>query len=81
MPEQQVGAQPALQELLTLAARTRGDIDVRELEGLLAEVLEAGKPWSWVMVQTVRMLARAEEGVRDLRYTLTDPLGFKPRRR
>lgn len=81
MSDKPAGAHPATQELLALAAKTRSDVDIRELEGLLAEVLEAGRPWPVVMVQTVRMLARAEENVRDLRYALTDPLGVGQRRR
>ncbi|WP_242892562.1 hypothetical protein [Actinomadura litoris] len=80
MSEQPV-AQPATAELLALAAATRPDINVRDLEGLLAEVAEAGKPtWPVVMAQTVGMLARGED-LWDLRIALTDPLKQNPESR
>lgn len=72
-------AQPATAELIALAARTRPeDVDLRDLEGVIAEALEAGKPWAVVMVKTAVMLARPEEDVRDLRIALTDPLKLNP---
>jgi hypothetical protein len=65
---------PATPELLALAAATREDIDVRDLEGVIAEA--SGRvPWAQILVQTVRMLARGED-VRDLRAALGDPLGL-----
>lgn len=74
----QPSAQPATAELLALAAATREDIDPNDLRGVIAEALEAGKPWGAVMVQTARMLAHPEEDVRDLRIALTDPLKLNP---
>jgi hypothetical protein len=66
--------QPATPELLALAAATRSDVDVRDLEGAIAEA--AGRvPWPQILVQTARMLARGED-VRDLRAALDDPLGL-----
>ncbi|MGH3587240.1 MAG: hypothetical protein ACRDQ0_13035 [Pseudonocardia sp.] len=71
-------AQPATAELLALAAATRPDINTRDLQGLLAEVAEAGKPsWPVVMAQTVGMLARGED-LWDLRVALIDPLKQDP---
>lgn len=78
----QPAAQPATPELLALAARTRpDDVDLRDLEGVIAEAMEAGKSWGVVMVQTVRMLAHPEENIRDLRIALTDPLRQRPENR
>lgn len=82
----QPSAQPATAELLALAAATRpigqpGGIDLHALRGVIAEALEAGKPWAVVMVQTVRMLAHPDEDVRDLRIALTDPLKLNPANR
>lgn len=71
-------AQPATPELLALAAKTREDIDLNDLRGVIAEALEAGKPWPVVMVKTAVMLAHPEEDVRDLRIALTDPLKLNP---
>lgn len=82
----QPSAQPATAELLALAAKTRpagqpNGVDLRDLEGVIAEALEAGKPWAVVMVQTVRMLARHDGDVRGLRAALLDPLGLDPKHR
>lgn len=74
-------AQPATAELLALAAKTRDDIDLRDLEGVISEAMEAGKAWPVVMVQTARMLAHPEEDVRDLRVALIDPLKLRPESR
>jgi hypothetical protein len=71
-------AQPATAELLALAAKTLPDIDLRDLEGVIAEALEAGKPWPVVMVKTAVMLAHPDEDVRDLRVALIDPLKLHP---
>lgn len=76
-------AQPATAELLALAGKTRpinhpNGIDLRDLQGVIAEALEAGRPWGVVMVQTARMLAHPDETVRDLRIALTDPLKLHP---
>ena len=80
------GAQPATAELLALAAATRphnqpGGIDLNDLRGVIAEALEAGKPWPVVMVKTAVMLAHPDEDVRDLRIALTDPLKLNPANR
>lgn len=79
----QPAAQPATAELLALAARTRpldhpNGIDLRDLQGVIAEALEAGTPWPVVMVKTAVMLAHPEDDVRDLRIALTDPLKLNP---
>jgi hypothetical protein len=79
---EQTAAQPATAELLALAAATRPDIDLRDLQGLLADVHAQGKPsWPVVMVQTVRMLAQRDGDVRGLRAALLDPLGLAPKHR
>jgi hypothetical protein len=73
--------QPATPELLALAHATRADIDVRDLEGAIAEARAAGKSWPWVLTQTVRMLALGET-VHDLRAAFGDTLGlYGPRTR
>lgn len=78
-------AQPATAELLALAAKTRpldadhpNGVDLRDLQGVIAEALEAGQPWAVVMVKTAVMLAHPEDDVRDLRIALTDPLKLNP---
>jgi hypothetical protein len=53
-------AQPAMPELLDLAARTRPDIDRRDLEGALIDARDAGCPWGWTLVTTAQVLARGE---------------------
>ena len=73
-------AQPAPAELLALAAKTREDIDLDDLQGVLADAQTQGRPWTEVMTQTVRMLARGED-VHDLRAALHDPLGLRRHRR
>ena len=83
MSAEQASAQPATPELLALAIKTRpsthpNPIDLRDLEGVIAEALEAGRPWSVVMVKTVVMLAHPDEDVRDLRIALIDPLKLNP---
>lgn len=64
---------PATDALLQLAAETRPDIDLHRLRVLVAEALAGGKPWPVVMVQTARMLAHGDEGLRELRDALIDP--------
>lgn len=72
-------AQPATAELVALAAATRPDLDPDVIQQVITGATTAGQPWTVVLVQTVRMLARGED-VRDLRNALADPLGLRPRR-
>jgi hypothetical protein len=65
-------AQPARQELLALAARTRDDLDPDVLGGVLTDLTTQGVLWPRLMVETVRMLAQGLD-VRDLRAALADP--------
>ena len=74
----QSAAQPATAELLALAAKSREDIDLDALRDVIAEALGMGKPWSVVMVQTVRIIAHPDEDLWDLRVALKDPLKQDP---
>ena len=65
-------AQPALIELLDLAAATRPDIDRDDLQGAILGAEAAGWSWAWVLVEVARMLARGEEP-RDLRAAARAP--------
>ncbi|MUN41463.1 hypothetical protein [Actinomadura litoris] len=65
-------AQPATAELLALAAKTREDINIRDLEGAIAGALTEGVPWAVVMNQTVRMLAQNDGDVRGLRTVFAE---------
>lgn len=65
-------AQPARQELLDLAARTRPDLDADVLGGALTDLSTRGVLWPRLMVETVRMLAQGLD-IRDLRAALHDP--------
>jgi hypothetical protein len=71
-------AQPALRELIDLAARTRPDLNPRQLEGLLIDHQTRGRPWPVLLVHTVRMLAQGGD-IRDLAEALRDPT--RPRTR
>lgn len=72
-------AQPATAELLALAAKTRpDDVDLRDLQDVIAEALGGGLPWSAVMLHTVRMLAQTQGDIRGLRIALLDPLKQNP---
>jgi hypothetical protein len=53
-------AVPAMAELLDLAARTRPDIQRRDLEGALIDAHDAGCTWGWTLVTTAQILARGE---------------------
>ena len=65
-------AQPARQELLALAGRTRPDLDPDVLGGALTDLSTRGVPWPRLMVETARMLAQGLD-IRDLRNALADP--------
>ena len=64
-------AQPALQELLALAEKSRPDLDRDHLQGVLVGHRDAGVRWPWLMLHTVRMLAQGGD-LRDLRLALED---------
>ncbi|MDL4812751.1 hypothetical protein [Actinomadura opuntiae] len=68
---------PATRELLALVREAREDIDLREVEAVIAEALAVGKPWPGLLVQTARMVARLE-GPDDLWNAINDPIGLNP---
>lgn len=72
-PDARPIAQPAMQELLDLAEKTRPDIGRNQLQGALVACHEAGWPWSRTMVAAVQILAHGEEP-RDLLAATKDPL-------
>ncbi|SEG44657.1 hypothetical protein SAMN04489712_105263 [Thermomonospora echinospora] len=66
----------AVPELLALAAKTRHDIDQRDLEGAISDAITR-RGWPWTLAHTAGMLARGEQ-VRDLRNAI-GPIGRKTR--
>lgn len=62
--------QPALDELLDLAVKTRPDIRRDDLHGAVLAARTAGWNWPRVLVEVAQMLARGEEP-RDLRAATT----------
>lgn len=71
-------AQPALEELLDLAVKTRQDIRRDDLHGAVLAARAAGWTWARTLVEVAQMLARGEEP-RDLR-TATTALPWQQRR-
>lgn len=71
-------AQPAMQELLDLAEKTRPDIARSDLEGALLACGTAGWTWSRTLVATAQILAHGETP-RDLREATRDPLKRHPK--
>jgi hypothetical protein len=69
-------AQPAMQELLDLAEKTRPDINRCDLEGALLACGTAGWTWSRTLVAAAQILAHGETP-HDLRAATRDPLRLR----
>lgn len=69
--------QPAMAELVALAAATRPDWDAEKLRDALLACHQAGWPWTRTMRMTVELLCEHESGPRDLLAAARSPLKWQ----